>query len=632
MPLNGGGLSGSGGSSGGGGGGSGTVTSVGATNGSIVVTGTPTVAPTIATGTLDAIATAEAPVAAVPLNGQKITNLANGSGAQDAAAFGQIAAATAGLAPLASPALTGAPTAPTQTTGDNSTKIATDQFVTTAVANAVAGVNPAVAVQAATTSAADTSGNTFAGAGIGATMTGPTNTAIVVDGFTFTAIGQRYLVKNDTQSPSGAHNGIYMLTTLQTAITGAIFTRALDYDTPSDMNNTGAIPVQNGTFNATTSWLLTSQVVTVDTTPLVFVQFSFAPSSIVVVTASTYTAASGQFIEANAVSNTIQVTVPVSANAVTWVTKTDASTNTVTVLCSGNVNEVATFVLTAQDQSYCFIGDGTNVRVRDSYTPASAIPISSFGTATGAVNLGGNRIQNVAPTATTDAGTALGSLLGATYLEPTAQFGPSINSATAAYVESNLSSLTCVSGTINQTGSTLTASGSTAGYMVPGQIEITHSAVVYVVHYTGISGSTFTGCTIGSGTLTVSNGDALIAKNFTVSFTPISTAVIVELTAWSGPFTSTSTQCVWGLFTHDTTTQVGYYASASLDVLNTVSHCAVVKIRVTGLSPGTPYQWDWAWAAYPGSSHAYMNVSCLAPSATVVATNSGPAMMRVFAA
>jgi hypothetical protein len=37
------------------------------------------------------------------------------------------------LAPKASPALTGAPTAPTQTTGDNSTKIATDAFVTTAV-------------------------------------------------------------------------------------------------------------------------------------------------------------------------------------------------------------------------------------------------------------------------------------------------------------------------------------------------------------------------------------------------------------------------------------------------------------------------------------------------------------------
>ena len=44
----------------------------------------------IETGTLDAIATAQPPVAAVPFNAQKITGLANGSAATDGAAFGQI--------------------------------------------------------------------------------------------------------------------------------------------------------------------------------------------------------------------------------------------------------------------------------------------------------------------------------------------------------------------------------------------------------------------------------------------------------------------------------------------------------------------------------------------------------------
>lgn len=43
----------------------------------------------------------------------------------------------ASLAPLASPALTGNPTAPTQTTGDTSTKLATTSFVGTAVGNAM---------------------------------------------------------------------------------------------------------------------------------------------------------------------------------------------------------------------------------------------------------------------------------------------------------------------------------------------------------------------------------------------------------------------------------------------------------------------------------------------------------------
>lgn len=50
---------------------------------------------------------------------------------------GLITAATVSstYAPLASPALTGAPTAPTQAAADNTAKIATDQYVTTAVSN-----------------------------------------------------------------------------------------------------------------------------------------------------------------------------------------------------------------------------------------------------------------------------------------------------------------------------------------------------------------------------------------------------------------------------------------------------------------------------------------------------------------
>lgn len=168
-------------------------------------------------------------------------------------------------------------TATTQAAGDNTTKVATDQFVTTAVANAIAGVNPAVAVQAATTTAGNTSGLTYLNgvSGVGATFTGVANTALTVDGFTFTALGQRLLVKNDTQSPSGAFNGIYFVTQIQTAIVPIILTRALDYDQPSDINNTGAIPVVNGTVNALTSWLLTSTVATIGTDPLTYAQFSY---------------------------------------------------------------------------------------------------------------------------------------------------------------------------------------------------------------------------------------------------------------------------------------------------------------------------------------------------------------------
>lgn len=169
----------------------------------------------------------------------------------------------------------------TQSQGDGSTKAASTSYVDVAVANAVAGVNPAVAVQAATTAASDTSGFTYNNgvSGIGATLTGSVNTAFTVDGFTFTALNQRVLVKNDTQSPSGAFNGIYFVTQVQTAILPPILTRSLDFDTPSDMNNTGSIPVVSGTVNGTTSWVLTSQIVTVGTTPLTFTQFTKNPAA-----------------------------------------------------------------------------------------------------------------------------------------------------------------------------------------------------------------------------------------------------------------------------------------------------------------------------------------------------------------
>jgi hypothetical protein len=76
------------------GGGGGVVDSVTAGDLSIVVGGTAT-NPTIETGTLDEIATLHPPAGNWSNNSKKITALANGSGAQDAAAFGQIGTAVA---------------------------------------------------------------------------------------------------------------------------------------------------------------------------------------------------------------------------------------------------------------------------------------------------------------------------------------------------------------------------------------------------------------------------------------------------------------------------------------------------------------------------------------------------------
>jgi hypothetical protein len=106
------------------------VQSVAAADTSIVVAGTAT-APTVRTGTLDVIAAQHPPAADWSNNSHKITSVSNGSGAQDAVAFGQLAA----YAPLASPALTGTPTAPTAAPGTNSTQLAS-----TAYADAIAAL------------------------------------------------------------------------------------------------------------------------------------------------------------------------------------------------------------------------------------------------------------------------------------------------------------------------------------------------------------------------------------------------------------------------------------------------------------------------------------------------------------
>jgi hypothetical protein len=68
------------------------VTGVTAADGSVVIGGTST-APTVRTGTLDAIAAAHPPVAAVGFNSQKATGLANGSNPTDAVAYGQLGSA-----------------------------------------------------------------------------------------------------------------------------------------------------------------------------------------------------------------------------------------------------------------------------------------------------------------------------------------------------------------------------------------------------------------------------------------------------------------------------------------------------------------------------------------------------------
>lgn len=176
--------------------------------------------------------------------------------------------------------LAGSPTTTTQSQNDNSTKIATTAYTDLAVSNAIAGVNPAVAVQAATTTGLPTYTYNNGVSGVGAFITISTASVLTIDGYTYTTIGQRLLVKNETAG-NAPYNGVYYVSTVGTALISTVLTRALDYDQPSDINNTGAIPVINGTTNGTTSWVITSSVTTVGTDAITYAQFTYAPSTLI---------------------------------------------------------------------------------------------------------------------------------------------------------------------------------------------------------------------------------------------------------------------------------------------------------------------------------------------------------------
>lgn len=113
--------------------------------------------------------------------------------------------------------------------------------------------------------------NTAAGSGVGKTLTADANGALTVDGVAV-ATGNRILVKDEA---TGADNGIYVVTQTGSAGTPYILTRATDADTNTEMNAGLAVFAEEGTTNGDTGWVLTTDdTITVDTTALVFSQFT----------------------------------------------------------------------------------------------------------------------------------------------------------------------------------------------------------------------------------------------------------------------------------------------------------------------------------------------------------------------
>jgi hypothetical protein len=118
-------------------------------------------------------------------------------------------------------------------------------------------------------SAAALAACTAAGSGVGKTLTADANGALSVDGVAV-ANGDRLLIKNQV---AGDDNGIYTVTDLGSAGTPFILTRATDADTDAEVTAGLATTIDEGTANADTGWLLTTNnPITLDTTALVFTQ------------------------------------------------------------------------------------------------------------------------------------------------------------------------------------------------------------------------------------------------------------------------------------------------------------------------------------------------------------------------
>lgn len=142
------------------------------------------------------------------------------------------------------------------------------------------GLDVKASVRLGTTGAL--SAYTFTSTG-GGTLTADANGALSIDGVT-PSVADRILVKNEV-SGNAPYNGIYVVTTVGDGSTPYVLTRSADANTSAEVTDGLFTFVEQGTTLASSSWVLTTNnPITLNTTALVFAQFSGA---------GTYTASNG---------------------------------------------------------------------------------------------------------------------------------------------------------------------------------------------------------------------------------------------------------------------------------------------------------------------------------------------------
>ena len=114
---------------------------------------------------------------------------------------------------------------------------------------------------------------TQSGSGVGATLTNAgAQATFALDGVN-PPVNSSVLIKDTATGMTSANEGIYTVTDVGSGATNWVLTRKTSYDTPSEINNTGLIIIQNGSTLAGTAWYNAVTIVTVDVTAFSYSEF-----------------------------------------------------------------------------------------------------------------------------------------------------------------------------------------------------------------------------------------------------------------------------------------------------------------------------------------------------------------------
>lgn len=235
---------------------------------------------------------------------------------------------------------------------------------------------------------------TQSGAGVGATLTNAgAQATFALDGVN-PPVGAAVLIKNTATGMTAANEGIYTVTSVGSGASNWVLTRNTDFDTPTEINNTGLILIQNGSTLAGTAWYNAATIVTVDTTNFSFSQFGNIIFPVTLAQGGTnnaLTASAGGIVWSDAsklnilagTSTANQLLLSGNAATPSWSTSTYPSTNAINTLLYASAANTMSALATANSKLLTTNASGvpslTNDYIAGTFTPAIAFGGASVG-------------------------------------------------------------------------------------------------------------------------------------------------------------------------------------------------------------------------------------------------------------